>query len=175
MTDPSTDTTGSAHFGRGPVESFWDLARFHAKLNTAPSYFGPTTLEVVPPPAWSFGASAEEADALLALVLDGRKTATASAHADYEAEGEPLPEPGTLGIVLDGAGHPRALVETTDVRVVPFDEVDAEHAHLEGEGDRSLERWRAEHERFFTEHATTGFDPQMLLVLERFRVVYAGD
>jgi uncharacterized protein YhfF len=175
MTDPSTDTTGSAHFGRGPVESFWDLARFHAKLNTAPSYFGPTTLEVVPPPAWSFGASPEEADALLALVLDGTKTATASAHADYEAEGEPLPEPGTLGIVLDGAGHPRALVETTDVRVVAFDEVDAEHAHLEGEGDRSLERWRAEHERFFTEHATTGFDPQMLLVLERFRVVYAGD
>ena len=42
-------------------------------------------------------------------------------------------------------------------------------------GDRSLEHWRAEHERFFTEHATTGFDPQMLLVLERFRVVYAGD
>jgi uncharacterized protein YhfF len=144
-------------------------------MNTAPSYFGPTTLEVVPPPAWSFGASAEEADALLALVLDGTKTATASAHADYATEGEPLPEPGTLGIVLDGAGNPRALVETTDVRVVAFDEVDAEHAHLEGEGDRSLAHWRAEHERFFTEHATTGFDPQMLLVLERFRVVYAGD
>ncbi len=175
MTDPTADTTGSAHFGRGPVESFWDLARFHAKLNTAPSYFGPTTLEVVPPPAWSFGASAEEADSLLALVLDGTKTATASAHADYEAEGEPLPEPGTLGIVLDGGGHPRALVETTDVRVARFDQVDAEHAHLEGEGDRSLEHWRAEHERFFAEHATTGFDPQMLLVLERFRVVYAGD
>lgn len=175
MTDPSTDTTGSAHFGRGPVESFWDLARFHAKLNTAPSYFGPTTLEVVPPPAWSFGATAEEAEALLALVLEGTKTATASAHADYEVEGEPLPEAGTLGIVLDGEGHPRALVETTDVRVVPFDEVSAEHAHLEGEGDRSLEHWRAEHERFFAEHATAGFDPSMLLVLERFRVVYAGD
>uniref|UniRef100_UPI0030FA509C ASCH domain-containing protein n=1 Tax=Nocardioides salarius TaxID=374513 RepID=UPI0030FA509C len=148
---------------------------FHAKLNTAPSYFGPTTLEVVPPPAWSFGATAEEAEALLALVLDGTKTATASAHADYEVEGEPLPEAGTLGIVLDGEGHPRALVETTDVRVVPFDEVSAEHAHLEGEGDRSLEHWRAEHERFFAEHATAGFDPSMLLVLERFRVVYAGD
>ena len=48
-------------------------------------------------------------------------------------------------------------------------------SNSQGEGDRSLEHWRAEHERFFTEHATTGFDPQMLLVLERFRVVYAGD
>lgn len=175
MTDPSTDTTGSAHFGRGPVESFWDLARFHAKMNTAPSYFGPTTLEMVPPPAWAFGATEQEADELLALVLAGTKTATASAHTDYELEDEPLPQPGTLGIVLDGAGHPRALVETTDVRVVAFDQVDVEHAHLEGEGDRSLEHWRAVHERFFTEHAADGFDPQMLLVLERFRVVYAGD
>ena len=41
-------------------------ARFHAKLNVAPTYFGPTTLEVVPPPAWSFGANEEQADALLA-------------------------------------------------------------------------------------------------------------
>ncbi|ANH39815.1 ASCH domain protein [Nocardioides dokdonensis FR1436] len=181
MTDPSTDehdhTTGSAHFGRGPVESFWDLARFHAKLNTAPSYFGPTTLEMLPPPAWSFGATPEEADALLALVLDGTKTATSSALWDYEAENEPLPEVGTMGIVVDGAGNPRALVETTDVSVVPFDEVDAEHAHLEGEGDRSLAHWRAEHERFFTAHPAhdRGFEPTMPLVLERFRVVYAGD
>jgi uncharacterized protein YhfF len=28
-----------------------------------------------------------------------------------------LPEVGALGIVLDGAGHPRALVVTTDVSV----------------------------------------------------------
>ena len=177
MTDPSTDQTGSAPTGRGPVESFWELARFHAKLNTAPSYFGPTTLEVVTPPAWSFGATPEHADELVALVLAGTKTATASALWDYEAEDEPLPQVGTMGIVLDGAGHPRALVETTEVRVVPFDEVDAEHAFLEGEGDRSLAHWREVHQRFFTEHPShdRGFDPAMPLVLERFRVVYAGD
>ena len=47
-----------------------------------PTYFGPTALEVVPPPAWAFGADAEQADALLELVLEGAKTATASALRD---------------------------------------------------------------------------------------------
>jgi uncharacterized protein YhfF len=160
--------------GRSPVEVFWDLARFHAKINPAPAYFGPTPLEVVPPPAWAFGADPEQADSLLALVLDGTKTATASALWDYETEGEPIPEPGSLSIVLDGRGHPRALIQTTAVEVRPFGEVDAEHARLEGEGDLSLEYWREVHRAFFTETATHArpVDDDMPVVLERFRVVY---
>ena len=156
------------------IEAFWALARVHARLNAAPGYFGPRPLESVTPPAWSFGGTAEQADELLALVLDGTKTATASALWDYEAEGEPLPEPGGLGIVLDGAGRPRALLETIGVRVERFDEVDEEHAFLEGEGDRSLAFWREVHERFFTEHAghDHGFRLDMPIVLERFGVVH---
>ena len=156
------------------VEAFWEVARFHARLNVAPSYFGPTTLELVPPPAWSFGETPEQADELLALVLAGTKTATSSAAWDYDTEDEPLPEAGTLSIILDGRGHPRALIETTAVATVPFDEVDEEHAFLEGEGDRSLTHWREVHEQFFTEHADhgRGFARDMPLVLERFRVVF---
>ena len=46
---------------------------------------------------------------------------------------------GDVGlIVTDGRGIPHALIATTRVDVVPFDEVSAEHAFLEGEGDRSL-------------------------------------
>jgi uncharacterized protein YhfF len=56
--------------------------------------------------------------------------------------------------------------------VVPFDEVDADHARDEGEGDGSLEHWRRVHERDFTEHAAGGFQPDMPVVLERFRVLY---
>ncbi|MBB6625935.1 ASCH domain-containing protein [Nocardioides sp. KIGAM211] len=156
------------------LEAFWELARFHARLNSAPGYFGPTALETLPPPAWSFGAEPAQADELLALVLSGAKTATAGALWDYENDGDPVPEPGNLSILLDGAGHPRALIEATDVRVVPFDEVDAEHARLEGEGDGSLAHWRDAHERFFAAVATDerGFQPDMPVVLERFRVVY---
>lgn len=159
---------------RTPVEAFWELARFHAKLNAAPTYFGPTVLEVVPPPAWAFGADAEQADALLQLVLAGTKTATASALRDYERDEAPLPQVGSLSIIVDGRGHPRALIETTAVEVRPFSQVDAEHARLEGEGDLSLEQWREVHRRYFAEVATHDqpIDDDMPVVLERFRVVY---
>ena len=156
------------------IEAYWTVARSQARLTEIPGYFGPTPLEVLTPPAWAFGATPEHADELLALVLEGTKTATASALWDYEAEGEDLPQVGALSIVLDGAGHPRALLETTEVAVVPFDEVSAEHAYLEGEGDRTLADWREVHQRFFTEHPLhdRGFAPDMPIVLERFRLLH---
>src|SRR5690606_36737524 len=138
------------------------------------AYAGPTVLGSLRPPAWAFGATPEQADELLALVLEGRKTATAGALWDYEAEGEALPESGGLSIVLDGDGHPRALIVTTGVVVVPFDQVDADHAAAEGEGDGSLDYWRRVHQEFFTEHAAHDreFTPDMPVVLERFTLIY---
>lgn len=156
------------------IEAFWSLARRHARLSTLPGYFGPSTLEVVTPPAWSFGGDPEQADRLLQLVLDGTKTATASAREDYDLDEGPLPEPGALGILLDGQDRPRALVATTHVEVVPFDQVDADHAYAEGEGDRTLAGWRVAHEAFFTRNDPLGrgFRPDMPVVLERFTVLY---
>ncbi len=150
------------------IEAFWIDARIRAGVNRIAVVTGPSPADSVVPPAWSFGATPQQADRLLDLVLDGVKTATASALCDYETDDDPLPEPGELSIVLDGAGHPRALLATTDVRVVPFDEVDADHAAAEGEGDRTLAYWRREHERFFREHSSGGFDPRMPVVLEHF-------
>lgn len=155
----------------GEVERFWGLACHRAKLTTLPGYLPSSTLEAVTPPTWSFGRTPAEAEALVHLVLDGVKTATSSAHADYAAQGAEPPRVGELGIVLDGDGHPRALVETTSVEVVPFAAVDAEHARLEGEGDRSLAHWRTVHADFFDASAG-GFEPDMPVVLERFRLVF---
>lgn len=166
-----------AEAGEGPLESFWRNARRHAHLEASvPVYFGQGALELVLPPVWSFGASPEQADALLELVLEGVKTATASAAWDYEVEAEPLPKVDELGIVTDSGGRPRALLRTTAVQVCPFDQVDAEHALLEGEGDGSLAYWRRVHEAFFTEHAAAGhrFSPQMPVVLERFELLYSA-
>lgn len=152
------------------LEDFWNVAREHARLVGIPSYFGATPLGAVPPPAWSFGDDPEQADRLLSLVLDGTKTATASLASDYDAEGAPLPEPGTLGIVTDGSGTPRVLLATTEVRVVSFAEVDEEHAWLEGEADRSLASWRADHAQFFGCSVDEAPGPDV--VLERFAVLY---
>lgn len=126
------------------------------------------------PLAWAFGATPEHADALLDLVLAGIKDGTASSLWDHESSGEPLPEVGELSVVLDGAGDPRAVLETTEIRIVPFDEVDADHARAEGEGDRTLAYWRASHERYWREHSEDerGWAPDMPVVCERFRLLW---
>jgi uncharacterized protein YhfF len=169
-----TDRPDDVH--EAELQAFWEVARVRANLNRLSVYSGPTPLDILRPPDWSFGRTPELADKLLSLVLDGSKTATASALADYAAEGEPVPQVGDLSIVTDGAGHPRALVVTTDVQVVPFDEVTEEHANAEGEGDRSLAHWRAVHEPFFTEGraGAAGVDPDMMVVCERFRVLHSA-
>ena len=148
------------------LAEFWDGARRALDL--------PATAPM--PEAWSFGDSPEMADELLALVLAGTKTATAGSLWEHEAEDEPLPAVGELSIVLDGAGSPACVVETTDVSVLPMSEVDGDHARDEGEGDRTLESWRQAHERFFRRFLPTiglEFAPDMPLVLERFVLRYA--
>jgi hypothetical protein len=112
--EPSPVEVSEVDFDHEELRVFWDLARFHAKLNAAPTYFGPTTLESVPPPAWAYGDSAEESDAYLETVLaDGRGSTTATVD-DYAGD---LPQPGVLSILCDGSGRPRALVEVSDVGV----------------------------------------------------------
>ena len=118
---------------------------------------------------FSFGDTPELKDALLALVLDGRKTATCGALRDFGSHGEPMPMPGRRDVVLDSNGRPAAVVETVEVTVRRFNEVDADFAEAEGEGDRSLAGWREAHEVYFARNG--GFSPDMELVCERFRLV----
>lgn len=125
--------------------------------------------------AWSFGHSQDRANELAELVLEGTKTATASNYILYELENEEFPSVGLHNILLDGEGNAVAIVETTSVEVVPFDEVTAEHAYLEGEGDRSLRYWRDVHEAFFNKGFETieqEFDNKIPVVCERFKLVY---
>jgi uncharacterized protein YhfF len=125
--------------------------------------------------AEGWGGSPQMADELGALISAGTKTATCSALWEYEAEREPLPQTGLKTIVLDGKGDPLCIVETTGVEVRPYDEVDAQFAYDEGEGDRTLEYWREAHWRFFSRTLPNiGKEParNMPLVCERFRVVY---
>lgn len=150
--------------GPDAITTFWNAAR-----RARPS------LPADVPEAWAFGATAEQADDLLELVSRGTKTAMASSLWDYETAGDTLPRIGDLSVVLDGRGVPRAVIGTTDVRVIPFDEVGAEHAFAEGEGERTLCAWREEHERFWREHSPSvpPFARDMPVVCERFEMLYS--
>ena len=56
---------------------------------------------------------------LVAAVLRGEKTATAGLLVDYERDGEPLPEIGERYAVVDNDGRDVAVIEITEVRVLP--------------------------------------------------------
>ena len=122
--------------------------------------------------AWDFGV---EAELLADLVLRGEKTATASAYDLYALEDEPLPQEGTFDIILDSQNQAVCIVEITRVSVQPFNQVSADHAFKEGEGDKSLAYWRQVHEDCFAEwlrEAGLTFTPESKVVLEEFRKVY---
>lgn len=122
-----------------------------------------------------WGDGPEMADELGALIAAGTKTATCSALWEWEAEGESPPETGAVTIVLDGSGSPLCIVETVEVTVRRYNEVTADFAREEGEGDLSLEYWREAHRQFFTRtlpKVGRGFSEDMPLVCERFRVIY---
>ena len=104
------------------------------------------------------------ADKLLDLVIRGVKTATCS------TEDEPnTSTPGERWIVLDGRGEPRCVIESTEIGYRRFSEVDAAFAFEEGEGDRSLDHWRAAHRAYFGRQGK--FSEDMMLMCERFRLV----
>ncbi|MFT4711152.1 MAG: hypothetical protein ACI9D0_001204 [Bacteroidia bacterium] len=128
--------------------------------------------------AWQFGDSPELGDSLVELVLEGVKRATAGSIAEYEAAGDHIPFPGELSIVTDGKGIARCVIETTRVDIVPYDEVTAEFAFTEGEGDKSLEYWRRVHWDYYTRVlAGSGQVPdlKMPIAAERFDVVFSPD
>ncbi len=125
--------------------------------------------------AWYFGDSPALADELLQLVLAGIKTATASSAWEYEADDEPFPQVGDLSIILAGDETPHGIIETLEVRTVPFNQVDAQFAADEGEGDRSLAYWRDAHQRYFQRVLPAidrEFSETMPVVCERFRLIY---
>ena len=121
MEQPEVDPS-DIEFDHEELRVFWELARYRAKLNAAPTYFGPTTLESVPPPAWAYGEVAGESDAFVAQVLTDECGETSATADDYAGE---LPEVGVLSILCDGSGVPRALVEVTDVAVFGHDVVES--------------------------------------------------
>lgn len=141
-------------------------SRFCAESGIAPG---------TPYEAWAFCGGGPATDELAALVLAGIKTATASALIAYETEGAALPEPGCFSVILHDDGTAAAVIRDTKVSLVPFDEVPAEHAYKEGEGNKTLAEWREIHRRAFSpDYRAVGkcFDESGLCVLEEFGLVF---
>ncbi len=118
--------------------------------------------------AFTFGDNEALCQTLLALVRSGKKRATCEGLRTFEQEGEPLPKVGRQDIALNWDGTPALAIETESVELVRFCDVNESFALAEGEND-SLLGWQQGHQRYFERNG--GFDPQMILVCERFLLV----
>ncbi|MFL4357449.1 ASCH domain-containing protein [Streptococcus uberis] len=142
------------------VEEYWQ--KFKSENNINSNHYD----------AWQFGF---DADLLGGLVVEGKKTATASAHIFYSIKQEDLPIVDSYNIILDSQDNPLCITKTTKVYVIPFNQVSSEHAYKEGEGDRSLDYWREVHKTFFTNELkkiNLDFQEDIEVVCEEFELVY---
>lgn len=123
--------------------------------------------------SWAFGSAP---DKLLDLVLQGIKTATASAYEIYSLDdSEPMPKVNDYSVILNSKDEALCIIKTIKLDVVPFKDVDKMQAFKEGEGDRSLKYWRKVHEEFFNDEYSKynlKFTKDSLILCEEFEVVY---
>lgn len=117
---------------------------------------------------FKFGDSKGLSDQLIALVRDGRKTATCGALRDFQNGDEALPVVGRRDIALNWDGTPAFVIETVDVAINRFCDVGEDFALAEGEND-DLAGWQRDHQAYFERNG--GFSQEMDLVCERFKLV----
>jgi uncharacterized protein YhfF len=98
----------------------------------------------------AFGDSPELSEELLALIREGRKRGGASLVWVHEADAESIPGVGEIEIVVNHLNAPSLVTRITSVEVVPFNQVSAQFAAREGEGDGTLAYWRKAHWAFFS-------------------------
>jgi uncharacterized protein YhfF len=75
---------------------------------------------------------------LATLVKDRIKTATCGSLWAYECENERIPQAGDLSVITTWASDPVCVIETVEITIKPYNQVDPQFAYDEGEGDRSL-------------------------------------
>ncbi|MCG7519128.1 ASCH domain-containing protein [Ruegeria sp. Ofav3-42] len=117
---------------------------------------------------FKFGDSAMMSAELLSLVRAGRKTATCGALRDYPDGSPETPVVGRRDIALEWDGRPALVIETVNVSVCRFCDMSEDFALAEGENE-TLGGWREDHRRYFERNG--GFDPEMELLCERFRLI----
>ncbi len=118
--------------------------------------------------SFTFGDSPEVCGRLLELVRSGKKVATCEAFRTFESGAESMPVVGRRDIALNWDGSPALVLETVSVEFTRFCDVEASFALAEGE-DETLAGWQDGHRSYF--ERSGGFDPEMMLVCERFRLI----
>ena len=127
------------------------------------------------PLSFHFCDNQENADLCAELVVAGRKRATATSLAELEIGGDPLPQVGDYAVITDWAGEARAIIRTTSVEIRRFADIDESFAAKEGEGDLTLEWWRAAHYAYYQRTLAGSrypVDGDLKIACEEFELVF---
>ncbi|MGB0798051.1 MAG: ASCH domain-containing protein [Planktomarina sp.] len=120
-----------------------------------------------------FGEDRVSCDRQLALVRGKSKSAMCAPLSDFEGDEDAMPKVGRCDIATEWDGTPAAVIKTTRVDKVTFNNVTGQMAIADGVtagGPRdSLDAWR----KMMKTTLTTGgaFDPNMMLVFEHFELI----
>lgn len=97
-----------------------------------------------------YGDTPEMSRELLKLIRDGAKRAGTGLLWWHEDRCIPWAAPGDIEIVLTHDHLPSMVTRIVSVEIMPFCEVTAAYAAIEGEGDGSLAYWRDAHWAYFS-------------------------
>lgn len=118
----------------------------------------------------------EFADYLAEAVISGKKTGTTSLIWELESREVGTPMEGDYSLVTYANGSPACVIQTTNIDVVPFNDVTSEFAVTEGEEDSSIENWREYHWKEFSQQCKRlNLSPSetMPVICKGIRVVYS--
>lgn len=110
---------------------------------------------------WTFGINANQ---LVELVLEGKKTATTYLYEDDEKYKE-----NDISILTDINGNDVCLIQTKKIIITTFKNITWDLAVLEGENN-SLDDWRKEHYNFFKK-INPDFNKDTKVVFEIFEMI----
>lgn len=147
------------------VEKLWE--RF---IEVTPEYSNHAK-----PKSGYFGDNEKDANILAELVKKDIKRATSHSLLGLQYREEPLPKLDELFVVTNWSGKATCIVKITSVKLVPYFAIHAEHARMEGEGDKSLDYWKKVHWDYYTrELEPFGRVPResMIVVFERFEKIF---
>ena len=119
-------------------------------------------------------------DKLVAAILSGEKTATASLEIEYRAAGEdPHDQLHRREVVVNSEGTPVCIIENTAVELSEFGAIDDAFAQAEGEGFTTAAQWATAHREFWeseefreeTNRPSFTVTSSTVVVCVRFKVV----
>ena len=127
------------------------------------------------PDSWHFCDNEKDAKETAQLTVDGVKQATSSSLWWFNKNNESLPEIGDIYIVTDWYRIAKAIIRTTKIEQVPFNQITEEYAAIEGEGDKSLKYWKEVHWKYYSREMKE-FDEKptedMVIVCEHFETIW---